>query len=155
MLQETIPDWHRRTQTAFHAAEAPQEQTPYCLSSQSLPETSLQAIAGTAAPHISLWSGHSTRPKPSLQAPHHNHPCRQHPGRNHIMAWTAHPLDFLLRQCFRVAESCFVSFFVIINHIFSGESSACMALLGPLPTMGRGGRMHFHNRGHPLCSHCP
>lgn len=34
------------------------------------------------------------------------------------MAWTAHPLDFLLRQCFRVAESCFVSFFIIINHIF-------------------------------------
>lgn len=71
------------------------------------------------------------------------------------MAWTAHPLDFLPRKCFRMPELCFVHFFIIINNIFSGESSACMALLGSLPAMGRGWRMRFYNRGHPLCSHCP
>lgn len=65
------------------------------------------------------------------------------------MAWTVNPLDFFPWQCFRVTGLCFVHFFIIINNFFSGESSACMALLGPLPAVGKGGRMRFYNQGHP------
>lgn len=106
---------HHDTQTALHAAGAPEEHSPYCICSQILPETSLQAIAGTPGPHVSLQGGHSTKlPTISICAGS----IWAAPGRNYVMAWTAHPLDFLPRHCFRVAELCFVRFFVIINFFW-------------------------------------
>lgn len=156
MSQETPPMWPCRTQAAPRTARAPQEQPPPCLScrnlpapapqSWTLPETSLQAAClhlGDPTPHPGVAPAPELRPP--HQAAHHDHPCRQDPGStrqepHHGTDCAA--LGTPAQAALRGGRDMFCWFFLIINQVFL-VPSACMALLGPLPAVGRGGRMHL------------
>uniref|UniRef100_A0A8C8AXG1 Exosome component 6 n=1 Tax=Otus sunia TaxID=257818 RepID=A0A8C8AXG1_9STRI len=81
--------------------------------------------------------------RPSHRAAHHDHPWRQGPGSTgqepHHGTDCASPAQAALQG----ARDVFRWVFFCNKSGFSGESSACVALLSPLPAAGRGGRMRL------------
>lgn len=124
------------------ASTLPQLPEPAC-TSWTLPETSLQAAClHLGDPHTPPRGDPSTRaetstpgcpPRPSMQAgsrqePHHGTDCAA--------------LGSPAQAAPQGGRDMFCWFFFIINQVFL-VPSACMALLGPPPAVGRGGRMHL------------
>lgn len=127
------------------ASTLPQLPEPAC-TSWTLPETSLQAAClHLGDPHTPPWGDPSTRaetstpgcpPRPSMQAGSRQHQAGTTSWHRLCSPWVSCPGSASGWQRYVLLG------FFIINQVFL-VPSACMALLGPPPAVGRGGRMHL------------